>query len=260
MAIRARLFAVQRELAGTREVGLGLPAGATIEDAWSDVIRRFPALAPGRPYLRFARNGEYAEPGTPLADGDEVAFIPPVSGGAPGERRAGEVEPLRKLEITDRPLDDALIAGLRAAVAHPRLGALVTFLGVTRETPGSPAPGEEAEAARHAGQPVLGLDYEAFDALAGRVMVEIADGVERRHGVRRLAIVHRIGEVPVGEVSVAIVVGAEHRAAAFKACRYAIDELKALAPIWKSERFADGSVWIGQPARIAARPGGEDAR
>ena len=242
IAIRARLFAVQRELAGTREVQLGLPEGSTVDDAWANVVRRFPALAPGRAYLRFARNGEYADPETPLSDGDEIAFIPPVSGGS-------GVAPFRRLEVTERPLDDAVVAAIRATVAHRRLGALVTFVGVTRETPGTPAPGEEDEAARHAGRPVLGLQYEAFDALATRVMVEIADEIERRHGVRRMAIVHRVGEVPVGEASVAIVVGAEHRAAAFEACRYAIDELKARAPIWKSERFADGSVWVGRPAR-----------
>lgn len=250
IAVRARLFAIQRELAGTRELRVPLPEGSTIEDAWADVVRRFPTLAPGRPYLRFARNGEYADPGTPLADGDEVAFIPPVSGGASGPGGAS-VEPLRRFEVTERALDEPMVASLRAAVAHPRLGALVVFLGVTRATPGTPAPGEEAEAARHAGQPVLGIEYEAFDALAYRVMVKIADEIQQRHGVRRMAIVHRVGEVPVGEASIVIVVGAEHRAAAFDACRYAIDELKARAPIWKSERFADGSVWIGQPARAA---------
>lgn len=245
LAVRARLFAVQRELAGTRQVDLALPRGATLEDAWADVVRRYPALAPGRPYLRFARNGEYADAWTGLADGDEIAFIPPVSGGA-------AAPPMRRLELTEQPLDDALVAELRTAVAHLRVGAVVTFLGVTRESPGSPAPGEEAEAARHAGQRVLSLGYEAYEGLAGRVMAEIADEVEQRHACRRLAIVHRVGEVPLGEASVAIVAGAEHRGAAFDACRYAIDELKARAPIWKAERFADGSVWVGRPARTGA--------
>ena len=267
VAVRARLFAVQRELARAREIQLALPEGATVEDAWSEVVRRFPVLAPGRPYLRFARNGEYAEAGTTLADGDEVAFIPPVSGGAPrpgprvprsGRRGPSGIEPFRRLEVTEGPLDDTMLSGLRAAVAHPRVGALVTFLGVTRETPGTAAPGEEDEAARHAGQAVVGLEYEAFEALAVRVFAEIADESERRFGVSRLAIVHGTGEVPVGEASVVIVVGAKHRAAAFDACHYVIDELKARAPIWKSERYIDGSVWIGQPARLGPeRIGGE---
>jgi MoaD family protein len=250
LAVRARLFAIQRELAGRREIELALPLGATVEDAWDDLVRRFPVLAPGRPFVRFARNGEYTEAQATLADGDEVAVIPPVSGGV-------AIESFRRLELTARPLDDALVAELRRAVAHPRVGAIVTFLGVTRETPGSPAPGEEDEAARHAGEPVLGLEYEAFDELARRVLAAVADEVAERFDVQRLAIVHRTGAVAVGEPSVAIVAGASHRAAAFEACHYAIDELKARAPIWKSERFADGSVWIGQPARGEASGSGE---
>jgi len=175
--------------------------------------------------------------------------------GGARDRDSRGTKAYRRLEMTGRVLDDALLSQLRATVSHPRLGALVSFIGVTRETPGSAAPGEEDEAARHAGQTVLGLEYEAFEPLAQRVLADIADELEQRYRVRRLAIVHRTGEVPVGEASVVIVVGAEHRAAAFDACRYAIDELKARAPIWKSERFADGSVWIGQPAR----PGPERA-
>jgi molybdopterin synthase catalytic subunit len=103
---------------------------------------------------------------------------------------------------------------------------------------------------------VLALDYEAYEPLARRVMDEIAEEIEQRFGVRRIALVHRVGHVPLGEASVAVVVAAPHRGAAFDACRYAIDELKARAPIWKSERFADGSVWIGQPARVNAGPEG----
>lgn len=253
LAVRARLFAIQRELAGSREIQLVLPPGATVEDAWSDLVRRFPVLAPGRPYVRFARNGEYTEAQAPLADGDEIAVIPPVSGGSaiPPVSGGAAIESFRRLELTADPLDDALVDALRAVVAHPRVGAIVTFVGVTRETPGNPAPGEEDEAGRHAGQAVLGLEYEAFDELARRVLEAIADEVAGRFDVRRLAIVHRTGAVAVGEASVAIVVAAAHRDAAFEACRYAIDELKARAPIWKSERFADGSVWIGQPARSA---------
>jgi len=244
---------MQRELAGTRELRLELPTGSTAAAAWDEIERRFPTLAPGRRYVRFARNGEYTEPETELRDGDEVAFIPPVSGGAsashPAALGAGEFEAFRRLEITEAPLEGELLAELVTAVSHPRVGGIVTFLGVTRETPGTPAPGEEAEAARHAGSRVLGLEYEAFDALAMRVLGEIADEIASRFEVTRLAIVHRVGAVAVGDASVVIVAGAPHRRAAFEAVRYAIDELKARAPIWKSERFADGNVWIGAPAR-----------
>jgi MoaE-MoaD fusion protein len=237
--VRVRLFAVQRELAGTRELPIELPAGATIEDAWRALVDRHPVLAPGRASVRFARNGAYAEPDERLADGDELACIPPVSGGA--QRRV--------LEIRDRPLGANILAELEERLATPADGAVVGFIGRTRESPGTPAPGQEAEAARHVGRSVESLNYEAHDEMALRVLAAIADEIEQRFGVDGLAIVHRTGEVPLGEASVAIVAVAPHRDAAFAAARYAIDETKARAPIWKAEQFADGHVWIGEPAR-----------
>ena len=128
-------------------------------------------------------------------------------------------------------------------------GAVATFVGRTRETPGTPAPGQEVEAARFAGQRVDGLEYEAFEPMAVAVLEAIAAEIDERYGVGRLAILHRVGSVAVGEVSVVIVAAAPHRDAAFAACRYAIEELKARAPIWKAERFADGQVWMGAPPR-----------
>jgi molybdopterin synthase catalytic subunit len=244
--VRARLFAIQRELAGTREVSLELPDGATIEDAWAAVVERHPALAPGRPSVRFARNGEYADPATPLGDGDELAIIPPVSGGA-GERRI--------LELRETAFGAEILAELTERLADDADGGVVGFLGRTRRTPGTPAPGQEAEAARHAGRMVDALEYEAHEAMVGRVLSQIADEVEARFGVERIAIVHRVGEVPLGEVSVAIVAAAPHRDAAFAAARWAIDETKARAPIWKAERFQDGHVWIGEPARTGPEEG-----
>jgi molybdopterin synthase catalytic subunit len=120
---------------------------------------------------------------------------------------------------------------------------------MTRATPGTPAPGQEAEAARHAGRDVESLEYEAHETMAVAVLGQIADEISDRFGVDRLAIVHRTGEVPLGEASIAVVAVAPHRGAAFDAARYAIDETKARAPIWKAERFSDGHVWIGHPAR-----------
>jgi len=240
LRIRVRLFAVQRELAGTRELALELPHGATIEDAWRAIVELHPVLAPGRQSVRFARNGTYAEPGDGLSDGDELAFIPPVSGGASGRRI---------LEIRDTPLGATILAELEDRLASPADGAVVGFIGRTRIWPGTPAPGQEAEAARHKGRSVESLTYEAHDEMAVRVLTTIADEVEARFGVDGLAIVHRTGVVPLGEASVAIVAVAPHRDAAFAAARYAIDETKARAPIWKAEQFADGHVWIGEPAR-----------
>jgi molybdopterin synthase catalytic subunit len=134
-------------------------------------------------------------------------------------------------------------------VPTSRDGAVVVFLGQTRETPGTPAPGEEAEAARHAGERVARLEYEAFAEMALDVLRAIGSEIEEKFGVRRLAIVHRSGVVEVGQASVVIVAAAPHRGPAFDACRYAIEELKARAPIWKAEHFASGSVWLGAPVR-----------
>ena len=126
------------------------------------------------------------------------------------------------------------------------------FVGQTRESRGTPAPGEEAEAARFAGRSVEGLEYEAYEAMALPVFGQIADEIAERFGVERLAILHRTGSVPLGDASVIIAAAAAHRGAAFDACRYAIEELKARAPIWKSERFSD---WRGLGRRAgAARP------
>ncbi len=249
--MRVRLFAMQREIAGTREVELDLPPEASIEDAWTAMVNRFPRLAPGRAAVRFARNGTYTDADTALADGDEVAMIPPVSGGSSGAEAGGEAAQVRVriLEIRDQPFAADIITELSGRVATLDDGAVVGFLGVTRRSAGTPAPGQEAEAARHAGRSVEALAYEALVPMALAVMAEIADEIEARFGVARIAIVHREGDVPLGEPSVAIVTASPHRDAAFEAARYAIDETKARAPIWKAEQFSDGHVWIGDPAR-----------
>lgn len=249
LRIRVRLFAMQRETAGMRELRLEVPVGSTVDDAWSAVVGVVPALAPGRSSVRFAVNGEYADPATTLADGDEVACIPPVSGGAGG---TGPADRRRILEIRDSPFPPDLVRALTDELATDEDGGVVAFVGRTRVTPGTPAPGQEDEAARHAGREVEGLEYETFEAMAVRVLETIADEVEARWGVSRLAIVHRSGAVPLGDASVVIVAVAPHREAAFAAARYAIDETKARAPIWKAERFTDGHVWVGHVARTAA--------
>jgi molybdopterin synthase catalytic subunit len=265
MRVRVRLFARQREIAGARQVAVELAEGTTIEDAWAALARLYPALAGGRPYVRFARNGEYAAADEPLADGDEVACIPPVSGGAggPGTDDAGEREssisgPPRILRLSPAPLPASLGADLAARLATPADGAVVIFEGRARETPGSPAPGEEEEAERHAGRRVEALEYEAFEPLALRVFEEIAAAAASRFGVERLAIVHAVGEVPLGALAVVIVACAPHREAAFDAARFAMDQTKARAPIWKAERFADGHVWIGRPAEGSLAADGAD--
>ena len=259
LRVRVRLFAMQREAAGTKELRLEVPLGATVDDAWAAAVEAVPVLASGRASLRFAVNGTYASPDTPLADGDEVACIPPVSGGD-GTDETGVPGRHRVLEIHAEPFPAGLADELSARLATVEDGAVVVFVGLTRVTPGTPAPGQEAEAERHAGARVDGLEYEAFEPMALSILGTIADEIEARWDVRRLAIVHRTGAVPPGEASVVIVAASPHRDAAFEAARYAIDETKARAPIWKAERFADGRVWIGEPARTAPPDAGQETR
>ena len=175
-------------------------------------------------------------------------MIPPVSGGSAASGGSDDRR-VRILELREAPFDAAILSELGARLATPEDGAVVAFLGVTRRSPGTPAPGQEAEAARHADRVVDSLTYETHPDMARAILREIADEIEARFGVRRLAIVHREGEVPLGEPSVAIVACSPHRDAAFQAARYAIDETKHRAPIWKAEQFRDGHVWIGEPAR-----------
>jgi MoaE-MoaD fusion protein len=225
-------------------------------------------LGPGRASVRFARNGTYVATDERLAAGDEVAVIPPVSGGASreagnGSDGEGSAEPADRspsadvrtiLELRPEPLPGSILEDLAARLATPEDGAVVGFIGRTRVTPGTPAPGQEDEAARHTGERVDGLEYEALEPMALAILAEIADDVRARFGVDRLAIVHRTGEVPLGDASVAIVAVAPHRDAAFLAARHAIDETKGRAPIWKAERFASGHVWVGSPARTGLAP------
>jgi len=241
--VRVRLFAMLRQQAGWRERELELPDGATIDDAWHAIAREAPSITAQREIVRFARNREYATADQQLSDGDELALIPPVAGGADSYLR---------LEITPRQISDELLAELRRDVPSVADGAYVVFLGQTRESAGTPSPGEEREAAKYAGKPVVALEYEVFDEMALDVLRTIASEIEQRFGVTRLAIVHRSGEVPLGEASVVVCAASAHRSAAFDAARYGIEELKARAPIWKSEQYADGSVWIGAPPRSSA--------
>ncbi len=256
-----RLFAMQRAATGWRQRTLELSGDATVGDAWQRLLADYPVLEAGRQHVRFARNAVYADASETLRDGDEVAIIPPVAGGADGDPAAGEHQvaadaspSLMRLELSEEPFDDDLLTELRRTVPTDADGALVLFLGQTRESAGTPAPGQEAEATRHAGRRVLSLEYEAFEAMVVTVLSAIGGEIVTRFGVRRLAIIHRTGTVPVGGSSVVIAAASAHREAAFDACRYAIEELKARAPIWKSEHFHDGSVWLGAPARAAADP------
>ena len=208
MTVTVRLFAGLRERAGwsRRE----LEGVARVADVW-------PALGLGDepPGLAYAVNREYADRGRELADGDEVALIPPVSGGA--------------FILSAEPLD------LRAVVREVQrneAGAIATFVGTTR---------------RHSrGRAVLYLDYEAYPEMAEEMMRSLAAGLKEKHDLCDVAIHHRIGRVDIGEPSVAIAVSAPHRHAALEACREAIDTLKETIPLWKKEVYEGGEEWIGR--------------
>lgn len=224
MRVEVRTFAMLREATAGR-VQVDLPAGGTLDDAWSALAERFPAASPYRSVVRGARNGAYAEWNTRLADGDEVAFLPPVSGGADV---AGAGSPLGRgaAQISEGPID---VAGLERIVDAGH-GAVVTFIGRARNRSDD-------------GREVVELEYEVYPGMAERVLSELVAEAERRWPGCRLAVVHRTGRVPLGEAAVAIVTAAPHRGDAYEANRWAIDAIKQRLPIWKRERFADGSEW-----------------
>ena len=251
MRVAVRLFAIQRQQLGLGRLELELPDGRTAREAWDELARRHPVLEPAGPIVRFAVNGEYAAPGRTLAEGDELAVIPPVAGGRGSESRDDGV-----LAFTEDAIDGAVLARLEGSLPTDEDGAVVIFVGRVRSTPGTPAPGQEEQAARFEGRRVVALEYEAFESMAERILEAIALEAAERFGPVRLRVVHRVGRLEVGETSVAIAAAAPHRAAAFDACRYAIDELKARAPIWKSEHFGDGSVWLGEPPRTGVAEAG----
>ncbi|MGZ8562009.1 MAG: molybdenum cofactor biosynthesis protein [Candidatus Limnocylindria bacterium] len=213
MQVNIRCFATLRELA-TDGTQLTLADGASVADAWTALVATYPGLVPHRPYVRPARNGAYAAWEAPLAEGDQVAFLPPVSGGGPSG-------------LTDAPID---LAALEASVAGTGHGALVTFVGRARDRADD-------------GRTVLELEYEAYPEMAESVLAEIVHEVEERWRGSSAAVVHRVGPVPIGEAAVAIVTAAMHRSDAYEANRFVIEAIKERLPIWKRERFADGSEW-----------------
>ena len=213
MNVRVRLFAALRERVGSGGVDLDLPEGAVAGDVW-------PALPLGDepPGILFAVNRAYAERTQALEEGDEIALIPPVSGGS--------------FRLFEEPLS------LEAAVDEVRVddaGAIATFVGTTRR--------------RSRDRDVLYLEYEAYEGMAEEVMGALADELKSRHELCAVAIHHRVGRVDIGETSVVIAVSAPHRAAALEACREAIDQLKVSVPLWKKEVYADGSLWVGTEAQ-----------
>ncbi|HKA26809.1 MAG TPA: molybdenum cofactor biosynthesis protein MoaE [Gaiellaceae bacterium] len=208
MAVKVRLFAGLRERAGYSERELN--GVARVSDVWSAL-----GLGDEPEGLLYAVNREYAEGGRELADGDEVALIPPVSGGA--------------FRVTEGPVS---LAAVVDEVTDESAGAVATFLGTVRR--------------ESRGRTVLYLEYEAYAEMAEDVMAQIAADLDQRYDLWAIAIHHRVGRVEVGEPSVAIAVSAPHRQDALAACKDAIDTLKQTVPLWKKEVYEGGEEWLGR--------------
>ena len=210
MRVAIRLFAGLRELAGKRAAEIDLPDGSTAADIWSALD-----LGTEPPGLLLAVNKQYVPRDTVLVEGDEVALIPPVSGGA--------------FRLSEEPLslEDAV-----REVASDDAGAIATFTGTTR--------------ARSRGRDVVRLEYEAYEGMAEAEMERITADLKARHSLIDVAIHHRVGVVGIGETSVVIAVSSAHRADALAACAEAIDTLKGTVPLWKKEIYVGGEEWIGQ--------------
>jgi MoaE-MoaD fusion protein len=206
--VSVRLFAGLRERAGTAR--LDVDDVERVEDVWAKL-----GLGDEPAGLLYAVNREYADRGAALHNGDEVAVIPPVSGGA--------------FRISSEPLD---LARVVEEAASDDAGAVATFVGTVRR--------------RSRDRDVLHLEYEAFEEMAEPMLARLADDLTAKHGLSKVAIHHRIGRVEIGEPSVVIAVSAPHRAAALDACREAIDTLKKTIPLWKKEVYVGGEEWIGR--------------
>ena len=224
--ITIRYFAAVRERTGVESETLEADEHATVADVWQAITDRHPELAGLKQHLRFAVNHEFADDDQPVGDGDEVALIPPVSGGSGDEERY-ETQSGRFV------VTDAEIAAepLRDRVTRPEAGAIVTFEGVVRDHTGD--------------REVAHLEYECYGEMALEKLVETREEAVERWETTEIAIHHRFGHLEIGEVAVAIAVSSPHREPAFEACKYVIDRLKEIVPIWKKEVGPEGGEWVG---------------
>jgi molybdopterin synthase catalytic subunit len=221
ITIQMRYFAFVREQLGKSKEAIELADGSTVAQALDLVLAASPRLLNAQSAMMVMVNQAYQPREHVLANGDEVAIIPPVSGGSAEKR----------FLVTDNVLDPRRIEAL---VIDDASGALVTFAGTVRDN------------AR--GKTVVALDYEAYPPAAEKMLEQIGDEIYEQWGIPTVAIAHRFGLLHVGETSVVIAVSSAHREVAFDACRYAIERIKVLVPIWKREVYEDGAVWIGSEA------------
>ncbi|NPA91669.1 MAG: molybdopterin converting factor subunit 1 [Chloroflexi bacterium] len=228
MKVHVRLFAALREAAGTDRLTLDVPEGTTVRQLVERVHEQLPQTRGIAGAIYAAVNHSYVNPDSPLQEGDEVALFPPVSGG----------EEVKRFEVTEAPLS---LDDVAARVNHPTCGAIVVFSGIVRGITG------EMETDH--------LEYEAYKTMAENTLAQIGQEIrERWPKVEDVAIVHRVGKMAVGEPSVVVAVSSPHRDdGLFEACRYAIDRVKEIVPIWKKEVLTTGAHWVEGP-----RAQGED--
>lgn len=225
MRVRVLFFGMLRDLVGRPSDDSEFPAGADLRAVFDAYAARVPRLRELAPSIVVARNQEFAELSTPVAEGDEIAFLPPVSGGA--------CDPLEIVDggnyfaLTRHAID---IRGVAARIQTGGDGAVVTFEGVVRNNT--------------KGRPTLYLDYECYEPMALKVLARIGGEITAAHEITHIAMVHRLGRMLIGEASVVVVVAAPHRRAAFDAALEGINRLKKTVPIWKKERFVDGELWV----------------
>ena len=227
MRIRVLFFGMLKDIAGRAEEELDVEKGAKLGAIFDRYTERFPRLRDYEASIVLARNQQFSSRSEEVAAGDEVAFLPPVSGGSGPFLREIAEEDGHFFALTREPIDTRALA---KRLLRGEDGAVVDFQGVARNNT--------------KGRPTRYLDYECYEPMAVKMMARIGREIAASHAVGRIGIVHRLGRIEIGETSVVVVVTAPHRKPAFEAALEAINRLKRLAPIWKKERFADGEVWV----------------
>ncbi len=216
-----------KDLAGVSQQQIELPSGSSLQTVWDHYAGQFPKLAAYSRSIVLAHNRSFAGREQPLSDGDEVAFLPPVSGGTGGYTHQIADPAGHFFALTRDPIDER---ALKARLLEGRDGAVLTFEGVVRNN--------------SKGRQTRYLDYECYEAMAIDVMARIGREIAAAHPISRIGIVHRLGKMDIGEASVVIAVTSPHRRPAYDASLEAINRLKRLVPIWKKEYFEDGEVWV----------------
>lgn len=228
MQLRVLFFGLLKDIAGRAADEREFPDGTTLGAVFDHYARQFPRLLDHRDSTVMARNEEFSEPSEKLSEGDEVAFLPPVSGGSTPyyshEVTRGEGH---FFALTRSPID---VPAMKARLLRGRDGALVVFEGAVRDNT--------------KGRPTQALEYECYEGMAVKMMARIGEEIAAEHEIDRIAMVHRLGHMEVGETSVVIAVSAPHRKPAFAAALEGINRLKKIVPIWKKEFFEDGEVWV----------------